>query len=50
MNPDVPEAQESEAPVTEKRFHGWRLLGVLALVILATAGVSAIVDLWVIPR
>ena len=49
-NPDTPDVQNSPVSATEKRFHGWRLLGVLALIILATAGVSALVDLWVIPR
>jgi hypothetical protein len=34
----------------EKRFHGWRLLGVLFAIVVATAIVSAIVDFAVIPR
>ncbi len=34
----------------DKQFRGWRLLGVLFLVIIATAVVSAIVDFAVIPR
>ena len=32
---------------TQKRFHGWRLLGVLALVIVSLAAVSFVVD-WVV--
>jgi hypothetical protein len=31
----------------EKKFHGWRLLGVIFLVIVALAGVSAVVD-WLV--
>ena len=37
-----------ETPIEEDRkFHGWRLLGVLAIVVLAIAVVSAIVD-WLV--
>ena len=32
---------------SEKRFHGWRLVGVLALVIVSLAAVSFVVD-WVV--
>ena len=32
----------------ERKFHGWRLLGVCALVIVALAVISALVDWWVI--
>ena len=31
----------------EKRFHGWRLLGVIALVLIAIAGVSFVID-WAV--
>ncbi len=37
-----------ESPAEEERkFHGWRLLGVLGVVVIALAVVSAIVD-WVV--
>ena len=32
----------------ERKFHGWRLLGVCALVVVALAVISALVDWWVI--
>ena len=50
MDSDAPDAIANSIATPGKKFHGWRLLGVLALVILATAAVSAFVDLWVIPR
>ena len=50
MDPEAPIASARPAPPEEKRFHGWRLLGILALVMVTIAGVSALVDLWVIPR
>lgn len=34
-------------PEDDRKFHGWRLLGVLAVVVLAIAIASAIVD-WVV--
>ena len=37
----------NKIPPEEKRFHGWRLLGAIGLVILAIAIVSFIVD-WVV--
>ena len=40
----------AQDPGPEKQFRGWRLLGFLFIVIVATAIVSAIVDLAVIPR
>ena len=45
---DAAAVEQDSGP--EKQFHGWRLLGVLFLVIVATAIVSAVVDLAVIPR
>ena len=33
---------------TEVKFHGWRLLGVIFLVVVVIAGVSALIDLLVI--
>lgn len=37
-----------ESPTEDDRkFHGWRLLGILAVVVLALAIVSAVVD-WVV--
>ena len=42
---------EEQTPLDrDKRFHGWRLLGVLFAIVVATAIVSAVVDLAVIPR
>ena len=38
----------NEADPDERKFHGWRLLGVCALVIVALAVISALVDWWVI--
>ena len=39
-----------ETPSTDdKKFHGWRLIGVITLVIVALAIVSAIVD-WIVLR
>jgi len=32
----------------ERKFHGWRLLGVVAAVVILLAVISAIVDWWVI--
>jgi hypothetical protein len=32
----------------EKSFRGWRLLGVLTLVVVALAVISAAVDVWVL--
>ncbi len=42
-----PMSQNQPAETDEKQFHGWRLLGVIALVVLVLAGVSFVVD-WVV--
>lgn len=36
-----------EDQTDEKRFHGWRLLGVIFAVVVVLAGVSFVVD-WVV--
>jgi hypothetical protein len=41
-----PPAQHDESG-SGARFHGWRLLGVVMLVVLVLAGVSALVD-WIV--
>ena len=42
MHPPEPES------TAQRRFHGWRLLGAIALVVVAIAIVSAVVDYAVI--
>lgn len=34
-------------PADSKRFHGWRLLGVIMLVVVALAVISAVID-WLV--
>ena len=34
-------------PTDEKRFHGWRLLGILALVVIGLAVIAFLVD-WIV--
>ncbi|MEM1433068.1 MAG: hypothetical protein AAGG11_03350 [Pseudomonadota bacterium] len=43
-----PRRQNASGRAEERQFHGWRLLGIIFLVIAAIAVVSAIVDWWVI--
>ncbi len=43
----IPSAAESGEAAPEKRFHGWRLVGVILLVVVALAVVSAVVD-WIV--
>ncbi len=33
---------------TQAKFHGWRLLGIIILVVLVIAGISAVIDYFVI--
>lgn len=42
-----PEPQPDSPNGEEKRFHGWRLIGVILLVVLVLAIVSAVVD-WLV--
>ncbi len=44
MHPDEP---DNPAHDEDRKFHGWRLLGVILLVVVLLAGVSAVVD-WVV--
>ena len=44
----IPVAAESGEKAPEKRFHGWRLVGFIMLVVVALAVVSALVDWMVI--
>ena len=37
----------SSNQIPEKRFHGWRLLGVISLVVLLLAGIAFIID-WAV--
>jgi len=43
---DQSAAADPEAP-EEKRFHGWRLLGVIFLVVVVLGLISALVD-WIV--
>ena len=38
---------DHDSPEPERKFHGWRLLGIIALVCVAIAIASAIVD-WLV--
>lgn len=42
-----PTESEQSNNDTSVKFHGWRLLGVIMLVIVAIAGVSALID-WLV--
>ena len=42
------EPMTNDGDGTERKFHGWRLLGVCALVVVMLAVISALVDWWVI--
>ena len=42
-----PSEQEHPEHEPEVKFRGWRLLGVIMLVVLVIAGVSALVD-WIV--
>ena len=44
----IPAAAESGETAPEKRFHGWRLVGFILLVVVVLAAVSAVVDWMVI--
>lgn len=48
MNDHSPAPDDSSAPAAERKFHLWRLLGVIALVIVALGVVSFLVDWFVI--
>lgn len=42
-------SQPDQAPASppERKFHGWRLLGVIAVVVVVLAGISFLVD-WLV--
>ena len=42
-----PAAAGAQPPAPERKFHGWRLLGIIMIVVLVIAVISAIVD-WAI--
>jgi len=44
----VPLNREPQSTDTEKSFQGWRLLGVIGIVVVILAIVSAAVDFWVL--
>ena len=52
LTPTRPDSLPSEQPLAdskpEKRFHGWRLLGVIALLFVILAVVSGFIDYLVI--
>lgn len=48
MNADHDQSSEADhQQPEEKRFHGWRLLGVIVLVVVVLGLISALVD-WIV--
>ncbi|MEM9744214.1 MAG: hypothetical protein AAF918_16135 [Pseudomonadota bacterium] len=46
---NTPRTSETElTPQPEKRFHGWRLIGIILIVMVVLAVISAVVDWMVI--
>jgi len=46
-NNSHPEPQPDSPNPEEKQFHGWRLIGVILLVVIGLAVISAVVD-WLV--
>ncbi len=46
-DPQISRPEDSEVDAEEKKFHGWRLLGYIMLVVLVLAIVAGVVD-WMV--